>query len=338
MRSRLSSLLVTLFVSSAALVLWRSSLYRNDVELAGGTERVRVQLQWFDQAQFIGLYVAAHEGFFKREGLDVQITPGGYQTNPVLQVRNGQADIGLATGDRVLIEAAERADMKAIGTVFNRSLAAFMSKRSARISSPRDLRGKKVGVYVGFDTENILHSLLRKHNVPENSLTIVPAASVQAFINGELDAFPVYVINEPLSMQDQGIEVNLMRPEDYGIEYYSDTYFTTERYWRAHRPALVKFMRAAARGWEFAEQRPDQALAIMYEVARNVPRSEAPHQKAMLMVALQYLRAGEKKQLFYMSRDRWEAMEASLHDIGRIKTTGNVSSLCDFDLVSEALR
>ena len=50
---------------------------------ATAQEKVTVQLKWLPQAQFAGYYVAAAKGYYKAEGLDVTIKPGGPDISPV---------------------------------------------------------------------------------------------------------------------------------------------------------------------------------------------------------------------------------------------------------------
>jgi NitT/TauT family transport system substrate-binding protein len=47
--------------------------------VADAQEKVSVRLKWLHQAQFAGYYVAKEKGFYKEEGLDVTINPGGPQ-------------------------------------------------------------------------------------------------------------------------------------------------------------------------------------------------------------------------------------------------------------------
>ena len=44
---------------------------------ASAADEVKLQLQWVTQAQFAGYYVALDKGYYKDEGLDVTILPGG---------------------------------------------------------------------------------------------------------------------------------------------------------------------------------------------------------------------------------------------------------------------
>lgn len=334
---RISVLLVAFVVLVIGALLWLSLTKEEDVILAG-RDRVRLQLQWFDQAQFTGFYVAAEKKFFEEEGLLVEIIPGGFNVNPVQRVVMGQADIGIATGDQVLLSRATGQPIKAFGTVFNRSLACFMSRATAPVRSPSELAGKKVAVYRGFDTENILLALLNKHHIPVADVQIVDAGALQAFIQGEIQVFPAYQINEPLIMRAQNIDTVLLSPDDYGVSFYGDTLFTTEGYLRQHRDVATRFIRAAARGWQFARTRPDEAIDMMYRRVRSLSRepTTSQHQRAMLGIALRYLGSGTRSSILAMERSRWNSMEESLVAIGKLNAGGHVDDLCDFDLVEDS--
>ena len=50
---------------------------------AQAAEKLTVQMKWVPQAQFAGYYVAQAKGYYKAEGLDVTIKPGGPDVSPV---------------------------------------------------------------------------------------------------------------------------------------------------------------------------------------------------------------------------------------------------------------
>ena len=124
------------------------SLYVDEDASLAGRDRVVFQLQWTPQSQFVGFYVAKAKGFFAEEGLTVDFLHGGPDVDPIKNVTNGEAQIGLATADQVLVwtdqNSSPQQDLKAIGTVFNKSIAGFMSRKSLGISTPEQLRGKKL--------------------------------------------------------------------------------------------------------------------------------------------------------------------------------------------------
>ncbi len=60
---------------------------------AAAQERVTLQLKWVTQAQFAGYYVAKDKGFFKAEGIDIVIKPGGPDIAPPQVIAGGGADV-----------------------------------------------------------------------------------------------------------------------------------------------------------------------------------------------------------------------------------------------------
>lgn len=328
----MKGLLLVLGLLAAALV-WFASSQSPAVSVRGRTT-VRFQLQWFHQAQFLGYYVAKDRGYYDRENLDVRILEGGFNSNPIARVRTGGADIALATGDQVMIQdAQEPGSLKAVGTVFDGSVAVFMSRGSAPVNTPNELQGKTVGYYAGFDTENILLSLLARHRIPRDRVNMVQASTLQAFRAGSMDVFPAYAINEPVQMRREGTGITLLYPDSFGVHYYSDTFFTSGQYWRDNKDVLRRFLRASADGWRYARDNPDQAVSIMLRVVRTMSRRDSSLQRDMLDEVLAHMRRGGPQQLFEMDSLRWLQMESALRDIGRVTQRDPVAPiLCDFDL------
>ena len=60
---------------------------------AQAADKVTLQLKWVTQAQFAGYYVAKDKGFYKDEGLDVTIKPGGPDVAPEQVLAGGGADV-----------------------------------------------------------------------------------------------------------------------------------------------------------------------------------------------------------------------------------------------------
>src|SRR5258706_16181584 len=92
-------MLAIVAIGSVALIFWSRNV-------TGPIPTIRVQLQWFDQAQFAGFYVAEARKYYEEEGLHVELISGGYSVPPIQRVITNNADIGIATGDQVLLAKA----------------------------------------------------------------------------------------------------------------------------------------------------------------------------------------------------------------------------------------
>ncbi|NCW90915.1 MAG: ABC transporter substrate-binding protein, partial [Acidimicrobiia bacterium] len=57
---------------------------------------VKLQLQWFTQAQFAGYYAAVDQGFYNDQCLDVSIVEGGVDIVPQTELANGNVDFAIS--------------------------------------------------------------------------------------------------------------------------------------------------------------------------------------------------------------------------------------------------
>jgi NitT/TauT family transport system substrate-binding protein len=331
-------LILTIAVAAITAFLVWQSVERPADELKGDTP-LRLQLQWSAQAQFAGYFVAKDQGFYRAQKLSVDIIPGGFATSPINSVISGNADVGSATGDQVLLGRYNLNPIVAVGVVFPQSIAGFMSKTERNIHQPKDLRGKKIGYYAGFDTENLLLTLLTKEHFDSRDVSITPVTNIQAFDSGTVDLFPVYSINEPLEMDRRGISVSVLSPEQFGIHFYSDTLFTTEVFLRRNREAVRGFLDATAQGWNYARSHQEETVTLLLKEnsgLSDTPESRA-HQLDMLRATLNQIPAGNDRRIFRMDMNRWEEMRDSLRLIGRITNprTDLLTRLCDRIMIDE---
>ena len=69
--------------------------------------KLKVQLDWMAEPEHGGLYQAQARGWFRAEGLDVTLLPGGPGTHVMPTVATGRADIGQADDVGTLLQQAE---------------------------------------------------------------------------------------------------------------------------------------------------------------------------------------------------------------------------------------
>ena len=87
----------------------------------GGPTKVKLQLQWFTQAQFAGYFAAVDQGFYRDEGLDVEILEGGVDIVPQTVLAQGQADYAIAWVPKALASREQGAQITDVGQIFQRS-------------------------------------------------------------------------------------------------------------------------------------------------------------------------------------------------------------------------
>ncbi len=322
----------TIIVTATIFYMWYSKIKSNPITKSD-KDKISVQLQWFDGPQFIGLYVANSKGFFEDENIKVKLLSGSFVINPFNEIKKQNVNIAIATGDQILIRQAQGEKFKAFATVFNKSMACFMTKKG-KISSFNQIIGKKVGVYRNFDTENILLSMLKQQKIDINTVNIVDAGSIEAFFNDEIDFFPSYRFNEPVTALLRNEPVNVYYPENYGVSFYSDTYFCEESFWLENSDLLKRFLKAAKKGWEYSKSNPSESIDILYKTLKILTPENKEKISKELEIIFENIGSGNNNVPLYMEREKWLNMENNLYQIGKIKNKNYIDDLCDFELIN----
>jgi NitT/TauT family transport system substrate-binding protein len=246
---------------------------------------IKLQLQWFPQAQFAGYFAALDKGYYAEEGLDVTILPGAVDIVPATVVAGGQAQFGISWVPRMLAPRESGADVQVIGQVFQRSATTQIAFKTSGISTVADFKGKKIGSW-GFGNEFELLAGMRKAGLnPDTDVTIVPQQfDMNAFIGGEIDAAQAMTYNE----YAQVLEVKnpatgeLFQPEDLnvinwdaeGVAMLQDAIFASES-WLAqagNEDIAIKFLKASFRGWIFCRDTPTECVDIVLKHDAKLPR------------------------------------------------------------------
>src|SRR5271155_1427713 len=225
---------------------------------ANADEAVTVRLKWFNQAQFAGFYVAQQNGYYKSEGLNVNIQPGGPDFPAVQMVTGGNEQFGVTGADQILIARGKGVPVVALAVIFRRNPFVLFSLAKSGIKTPTDYVGKNIGVKIGGNEELIYRAVLAKAGVDKTKLNEIPVKfDITPLLAGAVDVWPGYLINEVLAAKEKGFDVNVVSPPDYGIDLYADTLFTTEKMLKEKPDIVRKFVTATLKGWTSAIAAPE---------------------------------------------------------------------------------
>ena len=253
---------------------------------------VNLQLQWFVQAQFGGYYAAKDKGFYEEQCLDVTILEGGVDIVPQTQLAQGAADYAIAWVPKALASREQGAGIVDVAQVFQRSGTLQVSWADSGISTPADLKGKKVGNW-GFGNEYELFAGLTQAGLkPGKDVELVQQQfDMQALLNREIDAAQAMTYNEYAQVleavnPDTG---ELYQPEDFtvinwndiGTAMYQDAIWASEE--RLADPAYQEmtqaFVTASLKGWIYCRDNAQECADI---ITANGSKLGASHQLWMM--------------------------------------------------------
>ena len=255
----------------------------------GDLTKVTLQSKWVVQAQFAGYYAAKDQGYYEDEGLDVDIRPGGPDIVPEQVVLGGQAEFGINWLDSTLATRDKGQNIVNIAQVFTRSGMTEVTWKDTGLDQITDLKGKKVGVWLGGN-EHKLFAALNKNGIdPQKDAEIVAQPfDMELFLKRDIDAAAAMTYNELAQVletknADTGQlhsidELNVMKMSDLGTGALEDGIFVREDWIEdgENRETADKFLQASFRGWIYCRDNPDECVNIVLE---NGPTLGEGHQR-----------------------------------------------------------
>jgi len=249
---------------------------------------VKLQLQWFIQAQFAGYFAAQDQGFYEAQCLDVEIVEGGVDIVPQQQLADGAVDFALSWVPKALASREAGANIVNIAQVFQRSGTLQVSFKDKNITSAADFAGKKIGNW-GFGNEFEIFAALTKAGLdPAKDVTLVQQQfDMLGLLSGDIDAAEAMTYNEYAQVleavnPDTGAlytadDFNVVSYEAEGVGMLQDAIWADGNRLSdpAYRETAVKFVAASLQGWAFCR---DNAEACRDIVVAKGSKLGASHQ------------------------------------------------------------
>lgn len=260
---------------------------------------VTVTLDWTPNTNHTGLYVALELGYFKEEGLDVEILqPGQGVTDQI--VASGKSHFGVSYQENVIRARSENIPLVSIGAVIQHNTSGFASLKKDNITSPKAFEGKRYGSWDSPSEQAILKNIMAKNNADYNKVRIVSGVyDFFSTIGKDADFEWIYYGWDGVEAERRGIELNYIALKDLNpiFDYYTPVIISSENVLHDNPDMATSFMKAVSRGYEYCIANPSGAADILL---KHVPELNADQVKrSMEYLAKEYKadapRWGEQK-------------------------------------------
>ncbi|HPH71009.1 MAG TPA: ABC transporter substrate-binding protein, partial [Candidatus Cloacimonas sp.] len=137
-----------------------------------GLQKVSITLDWTPNTNHTGIYVAKELGYFKEQGLEVDILqPGQNITDQI--VATGKSEFGVSYQENVIRARSENIPLVSIAAVIQHNTSGFASLKESGIKSPTDFEGKKYGSWDSPSELAILKATMQKYGADFKKVTVI---------------------------------------------------------------------------------------------------------------------------------------------------------------------
>jgi NitT/TauT family transport system substrate-binding protein len=147
---------------------------------------------------------------------------------------------------------------------------AYFSLPGSPIRTPQDFVGKTVAV--NPNGHFMLDLILTLHKIdPASVKRVTMGADMSPLTSGRVDAVTGFITNTA-ALSVLGPDRITMTAEQAGVPIYANAYFTSAEDYQKNKDALVRFIRATAKGWAWANQNRKAAVDMMCDAYPNLDR------------------------------------------------------------------
>lgn len=225
-----------------------------------------VALDWTPNTNHTGIYVAARKGWYRDVGLNVKILPYSQVSADTL-VYAGKADVGISSTENIVAGTAVGSPVVSIGAITARNTSGLIVLEESGINTPRDLDGKIYGGFgLPYEQAVISNVIQSDGGTGEFQNVTLEVAAMQGLESKKIDFVWVYKGWEGIIAEQQGLKTRFFPITDYGIpDYYTPNIITGTEQIKNKKEELRKFMKATAKGYEFARTHPKEAAQILID-------------------------------------------------------------------------
>lgn len=243
-------------------------------------KKVIMVLDWTPNTNHTGLYVALEKGYFKEEGLDVDIvqpSDGGATT----LVATGKADFGISYQEEVTFAktSEDPLPIKAIATIIQHNTSGFASPKDKNITSPKDFVGKTYGGWGSPSEDAILDVVMQKYGAKFKDLKVVNVGDDDFFtaVKNNIDFMWIFEAWTGIEAKLQGMDLNYMPLKDLDkrLDYYTPVIISNEKLLNENPELAKKFLKATSKGYEYAIENPIEAANILVKYAPEINKDLA---------------------------------------------------------------
>src|SRR5687768_5238853 len=264
------------FIEALAATLLGAALVAGGTANAQALEKRKITIAVGGKSLFyyLPLTVAERKGYFKDEGLEVEIPgfPGGARALQALV--GGSADMVSGAYEHTINMVAKKQPIKAVvlQAKYSSIVLVLPKDKAAKYKSARDLKGLKVGVTApGSSTNMFVNNLLAKDGLKPTDVSIVGvgagSGAVAAMEKGEIDAIsnldPVITQLEStgkfVAVADSRTEKGMK--EIYGGDYHASVIYVTDEFVKKNPNTVQAVVNAMVRAnrW-IAKATPQQIV------------------------------------------------------------------------------
>jgi NitT/TauT family transport system substrate-binding protein len=287
---------------------------------AQASEKVTVRFTWKFKGEYAPLFLALDKGYYKAEGLDVDLAEGSGAQTVLKLLASGNEKFGYGPAVAAATAISQGLPVKVIALYQTGAPMGVISFSDMPLKTPKDLEGKRLAISVGETFGDMLIPFTRINHVDIGKISQIQmdsSARTTQFLTRKVDIMSVYLSNElPQVEKRAGVKFNVLKVSDFGLNVLGASMMVGNAFAEQSPETVKKLLRATAKGYRDAMASPKEAAKAMAKYMKVPEDPDVLDRQVEETVVSTNAPAG--KPLGWQESADWEANLALLKETGGI--------------------
>ncbi len=302
---------------------------------AQASEKATVRFTWKFKGEYAPLFLALDKGYYKAEGLDVDLAEGSGAQTVLKLLATGSEKFGYGPAVSAATAISQGLPVKVIALYQTGAPMGVISFPDVPLKTPKDLEGKRLAISVGETFGDMLIPFTRINHVDIAKIQQIQmdaSARTTQFLTRKVDVMSVYLSNElPQVEKRAGVKFNVLRVSDFGLNVLGAAMMVGNAFAERSPETVKRMLRATAKGYRDAMANPKAAAKAMAKYMKVPEDAEVLDRQVEETVVSTNAPAG--KPLGWQESADWEANLALLKETGGISEVRPLSAYYSNDFL-----
>jgi NitT/TauT family transport system substrate-binding protein len=292
---------------------------------AQAPDKLTVRFTWKLKGEYAPLFVALDKGYYKAEGLDVDLAEGSGAQTVLKLLAGGNEKFGYGPAVSAAQAISQGLPVKVVALYQTRAPMGVISFPDVPLKTPKDLEGKKLAISVGETFGDMLGPFCRINHIDIDKIQRIQmdaSARSTQFLTRKIDVMSVYLSNELPQLEKRvGVKFNLLSVSDFGLNLLGASMIVANAFAEQNPETVKKLLRASAKGYRDSMAAPKEAARLMAKYMKVPEDPDVLEQQVEATVVS--TNAPQGKPLGWQNSVDWQS------NLSLLKETGGIAELKD---------